>query len=304
MNARRLHLLAILVLAGIALGGPLRADTRQDLESKLRSKYQNHIVTLRNFYLGEKLNFDSDGKLIGTAELDSWTVASQMQVEKMRVLNDGVEFRGKRVFLSAGSNNHFRSLFPVGTGWNGPDAWLFEDTKEKNKSKQLAKLRDLTIHLRLEPGMINEGSVRELIAKVILAPSEKLSSVVAPFWKGYLSTMENGKLVAVDALNNASQGEKKNFKVGGGVSAPHPLQAPNPEYSEWARRAQLQGTLVLGLIVDRNGEARDVKILKPLGLGLDEKSVQVVSGWRFEPAMKDKQPVDVQIAVQVEFRLY
>jgi periplasmic protein TonB len=94
------------------------------------------------------------------------------------------------------------------------------------------------------------------------------------------------------------------FRVGGGVSAPRAIATPDPEYSEEARKAKYQGTCVLWLIVGPDGRPRDVKVTRSLGLGLDEKAIEAVKQWKFEPAMKDGKPVAVQINVEVSFRLY
>ncbi|HZQ24255.1 MAG TPA: energy transducer TonB [Terriglobales bacterium] len=94
------------------------------------------------------------------------------------------------------------------------------------------------------------------------------------------------------------------FRVGGGVSAPRPVFTPDPEYSEEARKAKYQGTCVLWLIVGPDGHPRDIRVARTLGLGLDEKAIEAVKQWKFEPAMKDGKPVAVQINVEVSFRLY
>jgi TonB family protein len=94
------------------------------------------------------------------------------------------------------------------------------------------------------------------------------------------------------------------FRVGGGVSAPRALDTPDPEYSEEARKAKYQGTVVLWLIVGPDGKPRDVKVARSLGMGLDQKAIEAVRRWKFEPAMKDNRPVAVQINVEVNFRLY
>lgn len=94
------------------------------------------------------------------------------------------------------------------------------------------------------------------------------------------------------------------FRVGGGVSAPRPIFTPEPEYSEEARKAKYQGTCVLWLIVDRDGKTRDIRVGRALGLGLDEKAIEAVKQWKFEPAIKDGKPVSVQVNVEVSFRLY
>ena len=91
---------------------------------------------------------------------------------------------------------------------------------------------------------------------------------------------------------------------GGGVSAPRALSTPDPEYSEEARKAKYQGTVVLWLIVDQYGHPQQLKVSRSLGMGLDQKAIEAVRQWKFEPAMKDGRPVAVQINVEVNFRLY
>jgi len=94
------------------------------------------------------------------------------------------------------------------------------------------------------------------------------------------------------------------FHVGGGVSAPRAIFAPDPEYSEEARKAKYQGTCVLWMVVGPDGRPRDIRVARTLGLGLDEKAIEAVKQWKFEPAMKDGRPVAVQINVEVTFHLY
>lgn len=94
------------------------------------------------------------------------------------------------------------------------------------------------------------------------------------------------------------------FRVGGGVSAPKPIFAPDPEYSEEARKAKYQGTVVLSIIVGPDGRAHDIHVARALGLGLDEKAIEAVKTWKFDPARKDGQPVAVAVSIEVSFNLY
>lgn len=94
------------------------------------------------------------------------------------------------------------------------------------------------------------------------------------------------------------------FSVGGNVSAPIPIYQPDPPYSEEARKAKYQGTVVLSIIVDAQGDVHNVQVVKPLGLGLDEKAVGSVTTWKFKPAMRNGTPVPVQMLVEVTFRLF
>jgi len=94
------------------------------------------------------------------------------------------------------------------------------------------------------------------------------------------------------------------FHVGGGVSPPRAIYNPEPEFSEEARKAKYQGVCTLGLIVGTDGRPSNIRVLSSLGMGLDEKAIETVKTWKFEPAMKDGHPVRVEIAVEVDFHLY
>jgi protein TonB len=93
------------------------------------------------------------------------------------------------------------------------------------------------------------------------------------------------------------------FKVGGGVSAPALLYKVEPEYSEEARKAKYQGTVVLYVEVDPSGKAVNPKVVRSLGLGLDEKAIEAVRKWKFKPGYKDGKPVTVAATIEVNFRL-
>ena len=94
------------------------------------------------------------------------------------------------------------------------------------------------------------------------------------------------------------------FRVGAGVSPPRPIYQPEPEFSEEARKAKYQGICTLALVVGADGRPSNIHVQSSLGMGLDEKAIEAVRNWRFEPAMKDGHPVAVAIAVEVDFHLY
>ena len=93
------------------------------------------------------------------------------------------------------------------------------------------------------------------------------------------------------------------FRVGGGVSQPAVIYKVDPEYSEEARKAKYSGTVLLQLVVDVDGRAKNIKVVKGVGLGLDEKAVEAVQKWKFTPGKKNGAPVPVYATVEVNFRL-
>jgi periplasmic protein TonB len=92
--------------------------------------------------------------------------------------------------------------------------------------------------------------------------------------------------------------------LGGGVSAPVLIYDPDPEFSDEARRAKYQGVCVVGLIVDASGNPQNIHIVRPLGMGLDEKAIEAVHQYKFRPAMYKGHPVAVVINIEVNFRIY
>jgi TonB family protein len=93
------------------------------------------------------------------------------------------------------------------------------------------------------------------------------------------------------------------YRPGNGVTNPVPIYRPEPQYSEEARKAKWQGAVLLSLVVDENGKPQQIKVIRPLGLGLDEKAIEAVSQWKFKPGTLNGKPVAVTAQVEVSFRL-
>ena len=87
------------------------------------------------------------------------------------------------------------------------------------------------------------------------------------------------------------------------MTAPILLHKIEPEYSEEARKAKYQGTVLLYIEVDPSGRATNIKIARSLGLGLDEKAIEAVKQWKFTPGKKDGKAVTVAATIEVNFRL-
>jgi TonB family protein len=138
---------------------------------------------------------------------------------------------------------------------------------------------------------------------------QKVLSGDMPFAWGYraaradLSRIGSAKGYEADKLNAETLVGSQIYRVGGGVSAPRVIFAPDPKYSDEAREAKVEGKVVLWCVVDKNGDVRDIKVARTLGHGLDARAVEAVKEWKFQPATKDGAPVPVEINVEVNFRL-
>jgi periplasmic protein TonB len=90
----------------------------------------------------------------------------------------------------------------------------------------------------------------------------------------------------------------------GGVSQPVPIFTPEAEFSDEARRQKYEGVCMISVIIDAQGNPQSPRLVRRLGMGLDEKALAAVMKYRFKPARKDGKPVAVRIAVMVDFRLF
>ena len=93
------------------------------------------------------------------------------------------------------------------------------------------------------------------------------------------------------------------YRIFGGITAPTILYRVEPEYSEEARRARYQGTVVLETIIRKDGRVDVVQLVRSVGFGLDQNAIQALKEWRFRPATKDGVPVDVTMNIEVSFHL-
>lgn len=93
------------------------------------------------------------------------------------------------------------------------------------------------------------------------------------------------------------------YRPGAGIEAPRLLREVKPDYTEDARRRGVEGEVVMEIVVRRDGSVGDVRIVRRLGAGLDERAAQAVRQWQFAPARRYGTPVDLLVEVGVEFRL-
>src|SRR5580698_4914383 len=93
-------------------------------------------------------------------------------------------------------------------------------------------------------------------------------------------------------------------RIGGGVSAPVVIYQIDPEFSEEARKAKFMGIVTVNLWVDEKGMPTHVRVLRGVGMGLDEKALAAVKQYKFKPAMEGGKPVTVELNVEVNFQIF
>src|SRR5260370_35782993 len=252
---------------------PLDGDEAKDLQKRLQRRFVKQVFTIRNFYGGNHRTFDSQGNLLrGDKQFVDqvcWC-AAQMEVKKLEIKQGKVVFRGHRIV----------GIYDSGKG---------------TFSKLLREPKEVQVDIELDPARMNEEDIVSVLEKIILTRKDDLNTLVPDAWRAadFDPTAHEITKVKRDA---ASENEN--------VSAPKVIHAPDPDYSSEARRAGFQGDLLLEIVVDEKGNVARIRLTRCLGMGLDEQAVQAVSQWKFDPAMRNGQPVAVQLNVEVNFHLY
>ena len=279
---------ALLALSFLSMR-PAWAD--QGLEKQIKFDYLEKVLTLRHFYSGDRLRFRSDGTLQKDAPVGPWTLDGQIQVEDVHLHGAQLVIKGRRI----------HRVFDA----HGPQDQLatIKDSHEKQQKDLEKALRHLEVEIEIDlpSEKPDERDVSSAIHSVFLTSSDSMMDIVPAYWQAYFAKQEGRPRTKPEITKGPVYLDKS---VRGGVSAPRAIYEPDPDYSEQARKAKYQGTIVLSLIVDSSGAPTDVQIIRPLGLGLDEKAVNAVNTWKFRPAEKDGEPVPVSINVEVTFHLY
>jgi TonB family protein len=262
------------------------AQASDEVEEHLKAEYLGKVLTLRHFYKGKHLAFQPDGSLIGFADVGPWTVDGEIFVETIDLHKGKLQIHARRVCLVLDSKaKTSRDVLEQLAESSSPDKEALEGVFRANE-------------VDIEIGVAGEESdwaaVSSAMKTVFLTTGESMRDFAPDFWREYLDGVEGGPH-STEAAYSVKPGV---------VSAPHVLHQGDPEFSEEARQAKYQGTMIVSLVVDPSGSVRDLAIVSPLGMGLDEKAVEAVGAWKFEPGVKDGKPVPVQLKVEVDFRLY
>jgi TonB family protein len=116
---------------------------------------------------------------------------------------------------------------------------------------------------------------------------------------------DSSSATATQSQDRGPEGIRDNQlrKIGGAVSAPRVIHNVFPEFSEEARKDKFSGVVLVGLIVDTDGMPQQVHVLRGVGHGLDEKAIEAISHYRFQPAMENGKPVPVRVNVEVNFQI-
>lgn len=163
------------------------------------------------------------------------------------------------------------------------------------------------------PQVRDRDAVLPVTTALLEPPAENLSvaqvgdplSTIPGFGNGpgRLGGIGTGEDRGIGPGSGPRQGGFRPGPAQGQITPPRVLHQTEPEYSEEARKVRLQGTVVLALEVDERGHPRAIRVVRALGLGLDERAIAALLQWRFQPAMAGGKPVAATAVVEMTFRL-
>jgi len=144
-------------------------------------------------------------------------------------------------------------------------------------------------------------------------PSPNMSTFGDPLASALSDSLGHGNGTGIGSGTGGGLGPGEGGGTGGGafragvngVGVPVCLYCPIPQYSDEARKAKYQGTVVLQVTITTDGKAINISVVKGPGLGLEEKAIEAVKGWKFKPAVGPAgKPVATIVPIEVTFRLY
>ncbi len=191
---------------------------------------------------------------------------------------------------------------------NAPASLFIAVSKYKIQLKYRKPVRDLaSSEIRAVWTFSNAAEVRDgTAASVMLEIAKQLDR----FLVEYLRVNESVCGQAAAPERAPSVGSSKDVEPAivhrvddGSVTSPRVIWKTEPNYTEKARRAKIQGVVLLDFEVWEDGRAHNIKVLRSLHSDLDEKAIEAVKTWTFKPGTKDGQPVRVGAQIQVAFRL-
>jgi protein TonB len=269
--------LAVLLL----FAAPLFAQTDVMLQH-LRADYQKKALLIRGFYQDPLLRYDASGALLNQAQPGSWTT-SFLDLQSIELKDGRLELHG------------FRAV------------QLFDDHKHRFQLHRVPDKILLTIDAGATP---DEASLRKALAQVLVMPSEPIAPLLSDSWQWVFAHMDkDGVLPPLPKKTASAQKEacpaapslEDPCYVRDEVKPPKPIHTPDPAFNDFGRALRIRGQSVLQVVLDETGRPQKLRIVKPLGCGLDEAALERVSSWTFQPATRNGQPVPVKITVEINF---
>jgi len=280
-------------LAWLLLCVPLlsAAQSPKSVAHDLKGK----TVFLRGMYAENNLTFDSQGNATSSATPGPFSI-SAVKIEMARGGSGILQIEGFRcVILNPSGNDDTASLSQV--RFLPTSVVNIVITANPSHAGALQSVVNKVFAFSLDDALSGKSSGERKYALFTLPALTRPPE--------HMRAMPRQEATSPSDSSSASPNDSEPImRPGGGVSIPQATYQPNPEYTDEARKKKINGTCILGFIVDKAGFPIHIRLARSLDPGLDEKAIAAVSQYRFRPAMYNDNPVPVAIAIEVSFRLY
>ena len=263
----------------------------QKTEADLRARLVKKPLYLRGQWSSDRLAFDGTGALKGTSAPVTFTLAGA-DIESVKLTSKELVLKAQRVGLE------FDKDVPKRVGLVLRNVSGGTSPEEMTIRIQMPADADFTAALNA----IFVDGIGELVPQLPWYwqsfAQKHLLPAAAPAPK------DNARLPAASDSQEQPSAKSKLSRVGGSVSVPRPLTQVDPEFDSAARALRFSGIVLINLIVDAAGKPTQLQILRPAGLGLDERALAAVSQYTFQPAMENGSPVPVELNIEVNFQRF
>jgi TonB family protein len=267
----------LLLAASLLQAVAAHADSLKD---DLNHKYKKQVLALRTPFARGDQKFDSAGQPIGARSSGRWLTYGAIYVEKLNLTKDTLRLEGPRVALS--------------------------HAKAEGKTYLTNLSKPVKVEIHLDQPLNSLDQANALLERVFFLEGD-VAQHATPEFRRSDDNIPDDEIYHVShsmfAPSSTHAPEDKEDKKDT-VFLPRPVYTPEPEFSEQARRAKFQGTVVLQIVVNKKGDVVRVRLERALGMGLDQNAMEGVERWRFSPATRNGQPVAVTLNIEVAFNLY
>jgi TonB family protein len=271
-------LMGVVLASFLVCGSASAQSTEADISARLMGK----PLQLRGFWMDDKLKFDATGSPAQPYRTGPFTT-SAFSMRKVQVSGSHLKIEGMRMAITFARDGTMARV-PMTKGAFG------NATPEK-----------VTIEV---DGHGNPDFTKELDA--IFAESlDALTPSLPEYWRAYaLKHFGDPTVPVAPAATKPPTTMVKRAKIGGAVKPPRLLQSVDPDFTDMARRLKYSGNVLVNLDVDKDGMPSHISIARPAGMGLDEQAIAAVARYKFAPAMKDGEPVVVELSIDVNFQIF
>jgi TonB family protein len=304
--------LTILLLSIIATS---TTSWAQDADASLK-EFEGKTLILLHPLQADFQRYDAAGKVLKGGKDGSWTVFGGILIDRVTLAPDKLRFEGRRIFF----------LFTK------QKLTLVEFTWRKHRTDAPFS-PSMKVEIVLDKPIDSAEQALTVLNRVFAVKTQGFLESLPDFWREYLADhhfsydasqkkeaeyrwreevdkkstpVENVQPELTKDSKDSELHDRVVYPIGttSGVKAPRAKFTPEPAFSEIAKYEEFQGVVLVNVVVGSDGKVHRFRLLRPLGMGLDEISRSTLQTWRFQPATRNGQPVAVEMNIEIAFDLF